>query len=109
WGGKVELKDVGVKTPVSMPTYKVGDPIEVKQVLTWQTAPVKRIDQVALGYNSSRTADKESKRHPRAPKAPEQPQTPQPTDTPPGGTPPPGTNPGDRPTPGGPPGGGSTG
>jgi hypothetical protein len=38
------------------PTVQVRGLYGVEQVWTWRTAPVKRIDEVRLGYNSSRTA-----------------------------------------------------
>jgi hypothetical protein len=44
---------------VMAPQKLAGDALYgVEQLLTWRTAPVKRIDAVRLGYHSSRTAGK---------------------------------------------------
>ncbi len=43
---------------IDLPEGKtVGGLFGVEQELTWRTAPVKRIDQLILGYTSSRTVD----------------------------------------------------
>jgi hypothetical protein len=48
----------------TLPEVQVSDAATVKglygveQVLTWRTAPVKRVDELALNHNSSRTAHK---------------------------------------------------
>jgi hypothetical protein len=39
-------------------------PLEVEQVLSWSTSPIKRIDALALGYNSHRTANRPCKAKP---------------------------------------------
>ena len=39
-------------------------PLEVEQVLTWSTSPIKRIDALALGYNSHRTSNRSCKAKP---------------------------------------------
>jgi hypothetical protein len=43
--------------------------LRVEQILTWQTSPIKRIDRIALGYNSHRTANRAVKAKPIGPQS----------------------------------------
>jgi len=64
-----------VNFPVPIP-FKLrpssNQELKVEQVLTWQTSPIKRIDRIALGYNSHRTANRAVKAKPIGPKTEEE-------------------------------------
>jgi hypothetical protein len=63
-----------VKFPKPIPftlRANFANPLNVEQILTWQTSPIKRIDRVALGYNSHRTANRAVKAKPIGPQTEE--------------------------------------
>jgi hypothetical protein len=73
WNTSKEIKDV-VKDEIRMDAFRPDDPIEVEQMLEWRTAPVKRINQIVLGYYGHRLANRNLQKHPTLgvdPNAPE--------------------------------------
>jgi hypothetical protein len=63
-----------IKFPRDIPFKLRADldkPLLVEQILTWETSPIKRIDRVALGYNSHRTANRAVKAKPIGPQSEE--------------------------------------
>jgi hypothetical protein len=52
WNQSVELRN-----DVNIDKFNKNSPIEVEQVFDWNTSPIKRIDVLAMGYNSHRLAN----------------------------------------------------
>jgi hypothetical protein len=52
WNQQVELRN-----DVNIDKFNKNSPIEVEQVFDWNTSPIKRIDVLAMGYNSQRLAN----------------------------------------------------
>jgi len=63
WGDTTDIKKA-VADERHRLTIDPTKPLEVEQVLTWSTSPIKRIDALALGYNSHRTANRPCKAKP---------------------------------------------
>lgn len=46
-----------VREGVRIDNFNIKRPVEVEQILDWTTSPIKRIDDIRLGYHSHRTAE----------------------------------------------------
>lgn len=56
-----ETADFKQAIPFGKFDAKLSKPLQVEQMLSWQTSPIKRIDKLELGYNSHRTANRTCK------------------------------------------------
>jgi hypothetical protein len=50
-------QEAPLRNDVNIATFNKNSPIQVEQVFDWQGSPIKRIDALAMGYNSHRTAN----------------------------------------------------
>jgi len=50
-------QEAPLRNDINIGTFNKNFPIQVEQVFDWQSSPIKRIDALAMGYNSHRTSN----------------------------------------------------